>query len=80
MKLLLEREWSTTTNSITIKNLKSNTEYKFSILAKDAAGNKSQPTSIIVKQMMLTQHLLVEIAMLPFQSLQIGEVVTTSRL
>lgn len=71
---------STTTNSITIKNLKSNTEYTFSIIAKDAAGNKSQPTSILVKQMIRTQHLLMEMGLLPFQSLQIGEVVTTSRL
>ena len=36
MKLLFEEKWSTTTNSITIKNLKPNTEYTFSIIAKDA--------------------------------------------
>ena len=35
MKLLLEEKWSTTTNSITIKNLKPNTEYTFSVIAKD---------------------------------------------
>ncbi len=44
-----EEKWSTTTNSITIKNLKPNTEYKFSVIAKDAAGNKSQPTALTVK-------------------------------
>lgn len=44
-----EEKWSTTTNRITIKNLKPNTEYTFSVIAKDAAGNKSQPTAITVK-------------------------------
>ncbi|KUH42864.1 Chitinase [Bacillus mycoides] len=29
--------------------MKPNTEYTFSVLAKDAAGNKSQPTSILIK-------------------------------
>ncbi|KEK24361.1 glycosyl hydrolase family 18 protein [Bacillus gaemokensis] len=42
-------KWKTTTNTITIKNLKLNTEYTFSIVAKDAAGNQSQPSSITVK-------------------------------
>nr|AAB58579.1 chitinase [Bacillus thuringiensis serovar pakistani] len=44
-----EEKWSTTTNSITIKNLKPNTEYKFSVIAKDAAGIIT-PTALTVKR------------------------------
>lgn len=42
-------KWIAKTNSMTIKDLKPNTEYTFSIVAKDAAGNKSQPASVTVK-------------------------------
>lgn len=42
-------KWTTTKNNITIKDLTPNTEYTFSIVAKDAADNKSQPASITVK-------------------------------
>ncbi len=44
-----KEKWTTTTNNITIKSLAPNTEYVFSIIAKDAAGNQSQPSSITVK-------------------------------
>jgi chitinase len=42
-------KWIAKANNMTIKDLKPNTEYTFSIVAKDAAGNKSQPASITVK-------------------------------